>query len=411
MKVLTPCVQNCRDADVGSKVHGIGSNDGEGLGDSFQQQAIDDGLVLVGDPAQRRRQPEHQVKIRHGQELGFTRRKPCRCRLPLAFSAVPVATGIIGDPRMFTFLTAFDMTAELGSSANLDRLHNAPLRPVDVADVGTTPRLAVAAEDVRYFQFRPEHVHPLVPSHSPACRTLARAGCRPAPSAGPAAPSYRVVRNRRAFVTTAADPPRPRARRKSRPGIRAHGPGPGPSRHPPSRHPTAEPPDQAAGDRAASDRAASDPAATRCPGPPPADPPRAGPRPRRARNPQGLKRKLFRPPFTHRVSTRPRGMPAGAELPGRPQPPRLRKNSRRPPTSSRAPQIPPRNPRPRSAPEDRDRDRAATHRAATRPQRRQTKPPVTEPPVTPPPPDAQGRRPRTRPGPARAPGAPATLRA
>jgi hypothetical protein len=70
----------------------------------------------------------------------------------------------------------------------------------------------------------------------------ARAGCRPAPSAGPAAPSYRVVRNRRAFVKTAADPRRPRARRKSRPGIRAHGPGPGPSRHPPSRHPTAAPP-------------------------------------------------------------------------------------------------------------------------------------------------------------------------
>src|SRR5580692_2770889 len=83
--------------------------------------------------------------------------------------------------------------------------------------------------------------------------------------------------------------------------------------------------------------------------------PRAGPRPWRARNPQGLKRKLFRPPFTHRVSTRPRGMPAGAErgaggaeLPGRPQPPGLRKNSRRPPPSSRAPQIPPRNPRPRT---------------------------------------------------------------
>ena len=158
MKVLTPCVQNCRDADVGSKVHGIGSNDGEGLGDSFQQQAIDDGLVLVGDPAQRRRQPEHQVKIRHGQELGFTRRKPCRCRLPLAFSAVPVATGIIGDPRMFTFLTAFDMTAELGSSANLDRLHDAPLSPIDVAGVRNAPRLTVAAENVRYLQRRPRYM-------------------------------------------------------------------------------------------------------------------------------------------------------------------------------------------------------------------------------------------------------------
>src|SRR5580700_8819459 len=185
-------MQDCGDADVGTEVLAIGGSGGEGLGRRLEQQAIDDGLVLLGDPAKRRRQPEHQVKIRHGQELGFTRRKPCRCRLPLAFSAVPVATGIIGDPRMFTFLTAFDMTAELGSSAKLDRLHNASLRPVYVADVGTTPRLAVAAEDVRYFQFRPEHVHPLVPSHSPACRTLARAG--------PAAPSYGVERSRRAFV-------------------------------------------------------------------------------------------------------------------------------------------------------------------------------------------------------------------
>jgi hypothetical protein len=86
----------------------------------------------------------------------------------------------------------------------------------------------------------------------------------------------------------------------------------------------------------------------------------------------------------------------------------------RPPPSPRAPQIPPANPPPRT--EDReprtaaaprtaeggttgtgDRDRAATDRAATRPQRRRQ----TEPPVTPPPPDAQGRRPRIRPGLAR----------
>jgi hypothetical protein len=59
---------------------------------------------------------------------------------------------------MLTFLAALDVTPELGSSANLDRLHHPPLRPVDVAGVGTTPRLAVAAEDVRYIQFRPEHV-------------------------------------------------------------------------------------------------------------------------------------------------------------------------------------------------------------------------------------------------------------
>jgi hypothetical protein len=162
MKVLTPGVQNRRDADVGSEVLRIGGNDGESLRCSLQQQAIDDGLVLIGNPAKRRRQSEHQVEIRDRQELGFARCKPSRCRLPLAFTAVPIATRVIGDPCMLTFLTALDMTAELGGSADLDRLHHAPLNPVDVASVGNAPRLAVPAEDVRYFKFRPEHVSPPV---------------------------------------------------------------------------------------------------------------------------------------------------------------------------------------------------------------------------------------------------------
>ena len=136
MHVLTPCVQNGHYADVGSEVLGIGSNDGESLCCSFQQQAIDDGLVLIGDPAKRRRQSEHQVEIRHRQELGFARRKPSRCRLSLTLRAVPVATRILSDPGMLTVLAALDMTTELGRSANLDRLHHPPLNPVDVASVG-----------------------------------------------------------------------------------------------------------------------------------------------------------------------------------------------------------------------------------------------------------------------------------
>src|SRR5580700_7076228 len=63
----------------------------------------------------------------------------------------------------------------------------------------------------------------------------------------------------------------------------------------------------------------------------------------------------------------------GAELRGRPQPPGLRKNSRRPPPPSRAPQIPPRNPRPRTG--------------------TGTEPPPTEPPPTEPPPDRSAAEP------------------
>src|SRR5712671_4196636 len=56
MEVVTPTVQNCRDADVSPEVLGISSNEGESLGRSLQQQAIDDGLVLIGDPPKRGRQ-------------------------------------------------------------------------------------------------------------------------------------------------------------------------------------------------------------------------------------------------------------------------------------------------------------------------------------------------------------------
>src|SRR6516162_8341745 len=108
---------------------------------------------------------------------------------------MPIAAGIIGDPGMLTFLAALDMSPELGSSANLDRLHHAPLNPVDVAGVGNAPCFPVTTEDVRYFQFRPEHVsHPLSSRLDPARpRSLAdlrAGGCRhqaaePAPAESP----------------------------------------------------------------------------------------------------------------------------------------------------------------------------------------------------------------------------------
>src|SRR5580692_8819618 len=75
---------------------------------------------------------------------------------------------------------------------------------------------------------------------------------------------------------------------------------------------------------------------------------RAPRRPATTRAATDLKQKLFRPPISHSVSPRRRGPPptalprvpagaelgAGAELPGRPQPPGLRQKSCSAPTSS-----------------------------------------------------------------------------
>jgi hypothetical protein len=98
-----------------------------------------------------------------------------------------------------------------------------------VARIGRAPRLTMATKDIRQFEIRPQHVRPSLRRCIPPRR--------------PGGPSYRVVRNRQACVKRAADPPRPRARRKSRPGIRPPVRPRGPR---PSRHPTEPPPDRSA---------------------------------------------------------------------------------------------------------------------------------------------------------------------
>ena len=152
LQLAAPCVQDGGDADVGAEVLAIGGNRDEGLGRSFKQQSIDLGLVLVGHRADRGRKREHQVEIRDRQKLGFARRKPCHRSRPLAFWAVPIPAGIIGDACVRTVLAALDMTAERGSATNLDCRHDASLGEAHVAGVGGAPRLTMAAEDVRYLQ-------------------------------------------------------------------------------------------------------------------------------------------------------------------------------------------------------------------------------------------------------------------
>ena len=92
---------------------------------ALNKQAIDLGLVLVGDGSDLRRQGEHHMEIGDRQQLGLARRQPLGGGRPLAFGAMPVATGVVGDARVGTVLAALDMTAERGGTANLDRRHDA----------------------------------------------------------------------------------------------------------------------------------------------------------------------------------------------------------------------------------------------------------------------------------------------
>jgi hypothetical protein len=72
---------------------GIGRNRQHRLGGRPKQEIVDHRLVLIRDIADRRRQCEHDVEVRHGQKLRRSRRHPLTRRRALALRTVPFAAG------------------------------------------------------------------------------------------------------------------------------------------------------------------------------------------------------------------------------------------------------------------------------------------------------------------------------
>ena len=60
--------------------------------------------------------------------------------------------GVIGDDGVGTVLAALDVAAKRRSAAALDRRHHLQLVEADVTGIGSTPRRAVIAEDIRDLQ-------------------------------------------------------------------------------------------------------------------------------------------------------------------------------------------------------------------------------------------------------------------
>ena len=129
-------MENRGDADAGAEVFWVGRDGDQSLGRSLEQQIINDSLVLVGDVGDGRRQCEHDMIIRHGQQVGLARRQPVLCRRALALRTVPVAAGVIRDLAVGAVLATRDMPAERRRAAVLDRRHHLELAEADMAGFG-----------------------------------------------------------------------------------------------------------------------------------------------------------------------------------------------------------------------------------------------------------------------------------
>ena len=154
-----PGVEHGEKTDAGAEVFGIGRDGGHGLGRSLEQDAVDRGLILVGDVGDFGRQREHDVEVRHRQEFFLAFCQPLARRRSLTLRTVPVSARVVGDLGVAALLVlaARDMTAERCRAAVLDRRHHLELLEADMAGIGLAPCRSMVAENIRDLQYRARH--------------------------------------------------------------------------------------------------------------------------------------------------------------------------------------------------------------------------------------------------------------
>src|ERR1700756_4656629 len=59
----SPGMQHGGEPDAGAEVLGVGGDDDQRLGGGFEQQVIDDGLILISDVGDRSRQGEDDMEV------------------------------------------------------------------------------------------------------------------------------------------------------------------------------------------------------------------------------------------------------------------------------------------------------------------------------------------------------------
>src|SRR5450631_2596473 len=147
-----PGMQDGSYPDAGSQVLGVGRDGDQRLGRRLEEDIVNLRLVLIGDIADRRRQREDQVIVRHRQQVGLARGQPLLRGGALTLRAMPIAAAVVGNDRVGAAFTARDMPAEGRRAAALDCRHHLQLAEADMTGIGFTPRRSVVAENIRDLQ-------------------------------------------------------------------------------------------------------------------------------------------------------------------------------------------------------------------------------------------------------------------
>src|SRR5262245_50870587 len=157
-------MHNGGEADLGAKMLRIARYLLERLRCGFEQKAVDDLLVLVGNGGNLLRQREDRMEILDRQQIRLPCFQPRTCRRALAGGTMPIPATAVGDLLMPTLLAATYVAPEDRRAAGLDRRHNPTLATIEVAGIGLAIGLAVVAEDFRYLKGGTSHACWLSPT-------------------------------------------------------------------------------------------------------------------------------------------------------------------------------------------------------------------------------------------------------
>src|SRR5215831_5866405 len=124
---LAPGVENHGHAELGAEMPGISRDGGKCLGRRAEQNRVNGGLVLERNLANRRRQCEDDMKVRHRQQLALPIREPFCPGQSLALGTVTVAARVVSDARCATIIALLDMAPEHRRPARRDGAHDASL--------------------------------------------------------------------------------------------------------------------------------------------------------------------------------------------------------------------------------------------------------------------------------------------
>ena len=171
-------MHNRGEANFGAQMLGIARYLLERLRCGFEQKAVDDLLVLVGDGGNLLRQGEDHVEILDRQQIRLPCFQPRTCRRALAAGTMPIPATAVRDLLMPTLLAATYVDPEDRCAAGPDRSHHPTLTTIEVGGVGLAIGFTLAAEDIRHLEGRASHARWLSPMVSASAGAAS-----PAPSA------------------------------------------------------------------------------------------------------------------------------------------------------------------------------------------------------------------------------------